>query len=191
MSIERSTEEWSFETEVVVVGSGGCGLAAAMAAAQGRAEVLILEKQLRPWSNTARSGGMIPAAGTRFQEAAGIHEQAEDFAKDIWHKNDASSDHEMTLHMAEVSKVMVEWLADDVGVDLEFIDDFKYPGHSELRMHAPPSRTGSALVADLRKAADAHKSVEIITDAAGESLVAQAGTVIGLVVRHGVEAGGQ
>jgi len=185
MSIERSTEEWSFETEVVVVGSGGCGLAAAMAAAQGGAEVLILEKQLRPWSNTARSGGMIPAAGTRFQEAAGIHEQAEDFAKDIWHKNDASSDHEMTLHMAEVSKVMVEWLADDVGVDLEFIDDFKYPGHSELRMHAPPSRTGSALVADLRKAADAHKSVEIITDAAGESLVAEAGTVIGVVVRHG------
>jgi len=187
MSTERNGEEWSFDTDVVVVGSGGCGLAAAMAAAQGGAEVLVLEKQLRPWSNTARSGGMIPAAGTRFQEAAGIQEQAEDFAKDIRHKNGSSSDLEMTLHLAQVSKVMVEWLVDDVGVDLEFIDDFKYPGHSEFRMHAPPSRTGSALVADLRKAADAHESVEVITDAAGESLVSDAGSVIGVVVRHGSE----
>ena len=159
MSVESNSDEWSFDTDVVVVGSGGCGLAAAMAAAHGGAEVLVLEKLQRPWSNTARSGGMIPAAGTRFQEAAGIREQAEDFAQDIWHKNDSSSDHEMTLHMAKVSKVMVEWLVDDVGVDLEFINDFKYPGHSEFRMHAPPSRTGSALVADLRKAADTHDSV--------------------------------
>jgi len=185
MSIENNSEEWSFDTDVVVVGSGGCGLAAAMAAAHGGAEVLVLEKLQRPWSNTARSGGMIPAAGTRFQEAAGIREQAEDFAKDIWHKNDSSSDHEMTLHMAKVSKVMVEWLVDDVGVDLEFINDFKYPGHSEFRMHAPPSRTGSALVADLRKAADTHDSVEVIIDAAGQDLVAEDGVVLGVVVRHG------
>jgi fumarate reductase flavoprotein subunit len=70
--IVRHDGRFDLEAQVVVVGGGGCGLTAAIAAAQGDAEVLVLEKQARPWCNTARSGGMIPAAGTRFQRAAGI-----------------------------------------------------------------------------------------------------------------------
>jgi fumarate reductase flavoprotein subunit len=77
MNIDRNVDEWSFSMDIVVVGSGGCGLTAALAAAQQGVEVLVFEKQPRPWSNTARSGGMIPAAGTRLQHAAGIHETPE------------------------------------------------------------------------------------------------------------------
>ena len=51
MSIEPNTGNWSFDSDVVVVGSGGCGLVAALAAAEGGAEALVLEKQQRPWSN--------------------------------------------------------------------------------------------------------------------------------------------
>ena len=103
MGIERDSGQWSFETDVVIVGGGGCGLTAAMAAAQGGAEVFVLEKQPRPWSNTARSGGMIPAAGTRFQKTAGIEETPEDFAEDIFRKNNHTSDPEMTLHLTRIS----------------------------------------------------------------------------------------
>jgi fumarate reductase flavoprotein subunit len=130
MTIDRDTTNWTFETDVVVVGSGGCGLTAAIAAAQSGVEALVFEKQNRPWSNTARSGGMIPAAGTRFQRAAGIEEGPEDLAQDIFRKNHNSSDPEMTRHLARVAPQMVEWLVDVVGVDLVFVDDFKYPGHS-------------------------------------------------------------
>ena len=94
MAIDRDTTNWTFETDVAVVGSGGCGLTAAIAAAQGGAEAIVFEKQERPWSNTARSGGMIPAAGTRFQKAAGIEERFEDLAEDIFRKNHRSSDRE-------------------------------------------------------------------------------------------------
>ena len=80
------------ETDVVVVGGGGCGLTAAIAAAQGGAEVLVLEKQDRPACNTARSGGMVPAAGSRFQRAAGIVEAPEAMAEDILRKNGRASD---------------------------------------------------------------------------------------------------
>ncbi len=186
MSIERDTGTWSFETDVVVVGSGGCGLTAAMAAAMGGVDVMVFEKQPRPWSNTARSGGMIPAAGTRFQRAAGILETPEDFAADIFRKNHHTSDPEMTLHLARTATEMVEWLVDEVGVELVFIDDFKYPGHGEFRMHAPPSRTGAALVHDLRRAVDRHPRAELITDAAVQALVVDAGgAVTGVVVQYG------
>ena len=57
----RDTGRFDLESDVVVVGGGGCGLTAAIAAAQGEVDVLVLEKQARPWCNTARSGGMVPA----------------------------------------------------------------------------------------------------------------------------------
>jgi fumarate reductase flavoprotein subunit len=186
MAIDRDTKKWTFETDVAVVGSGGCGLAAALAVAQSGVEAMIFEKQARPWSNTARSGGMIPAAGTRFQKAAGIEETPEDLAQDILHKNHHTSDPEMTRHIARTATDMVEWLVDDVGVDLVFIDDFKYPGHSQYRMHAPPSRTGAALVADLRQAVERQPKAELITDASVINLVADGNDVVlGLVVQHG------
>jgi fumarate reductase flavoprotein subunit len=186
MAIDRDTTNWTFETDVAVAGSGGCGLTAAIAAAQGGAEAIVFEKQDRPWSNTARSGGMIPAAGTRFQKAAGIEEGPEDLAQDIFRKNHNSSDPEMTMHLAQTAPQMVEWLVDEVGVDLVFIDDFKYPGHSQFRMHAPPSRTGGALVNDMRQAVERHPLTELITDAAVVNLIAgDNDEVLGLVVEHG------
>ncbi|HSM57884.1 MAG TPA: FAD-dependent oxidoreductase [Candidatus Sulfomarinibacteraceae bacterium] len=185
MNIRRGIQDWSFDTGVAVVGSGGCGLSAAMAAAQQGVEVVVFEKQQRPWSNTARSGGMIPAAGTRFQHTAGIEETPEDLAADIFHKNGHTSDPEMTRHLARVAPQMVEWLVDEVGVDLVFIDDFKYPGHSEYRMHAPPSRTGAALVRDLRQAVEAHPQATLITGAAVTALAAEGDAVTGLIVEHG------
>ena len=185
MSIKKTPAQWTFVTDVAVVGSGGCGLTAAIAAAQAGAEGVIFEKQARPWSNTARSGGMIPAAGTRFQRAAGIEETPDDFAADILRKNGHTSDPDMTLHLAQVAPRMVRWLVDDVGVDLVFIDDFKYPGHRQYRMMAPPSRTGADLVKDLRRAVHDHPRSELITDASVTDLVVEEDAVVGLVVQHG------
>jgi fumarate reductase flavoprotein subunit len=170
------------EADVVVVGGGGCGLTAALAAARGGAEVLVLEKQARPWCNTARSGGMIPAAGTRFQRAAGIVEPPEALADDILRKNGGASDPGLTRHLCRVAAELVEWLVDDVGVALAFVGDFRYPGHSEYRMHAPPGRTGAELWADLRRAAGREPRVTLVegTPVTG-LLVGDGGAVRGIV----------
>lgn len=183
--IYSDTGQWTYATDVVVVGSGGCGLTAGIAAAQQGVEVLVLEKQPRPWSNTARSGGMIPAAGSCFQRQAGIHETPEDLAEDIWRKNGYTSDREITLHLARTAPRLVEWLVDQVGVDLVFIDDFKYPGHRQYRMHAPPSRTGAALVEDLRRALVSYPEAALVTGAEVQGLVVDNQAVVGVVVRHG------
>jgi len=64
--------------DVVVAGAGGAGLTAAVTAADHGSTVLNLEPRptFRHDGNTAMSTGMIPAAGTRWQRAAGIEDSA-------------------------------------------------------------------------------------------------------------------
>lgn len=62
----------SLDVDVLVTGAGGCGLAEAVAAHEQGASVAILEKAERFQGNTTLSSGSIPAAGTRFQRAAGL-----------------------------------------------------------------------------------------------------------------------
>ena len=143
---------WDVETDVAVVGGGACGFIAALAIAEKGLEVLLLEKEKKVGGNTSLSQGMIPAAGTRFQKAAGIEDSPERMAEDILKKNGYESDPEMTLHVCRESKNLVEWLVDSVGIHLDIVTDFIYPGHSRMRIHAPSSRKGTQIINELRAA---------------------------------------
>ncbi len=50
---------WDYETDVLVVGYGGAGAAAALAAREAGARVLIVEKNPEGGGNTRYSGGSI------------------------------------------------------------------------------------------------------------------------------------
>ncbi len=186
LAIQADNGQWEIECDVAVVGAGGCGMAATLASAQGGAHTVVLEKMQRPLSNTARSGGMIPAAGTRFQSAAGIDDSPHDFARDILTKNAHSADEATVLHMARTSRELVEWLVDECAVKLEVVSDFKYPGHTRFRMHAPPSRTGVELITDLRRAVQKHPNADLVEGAQGIGLVVDArGEVCGAIADQG------
>src|SRR4030042_3830917 len=65
---------WDVEVDVLVIGGGGCGLIASLAAAQQGAQVFLVEKEKGAGGNTSLSQAMVPAAGTRFQRAAGVED---------------------------------------------------------------------------------------------------------------------
>jgi fumarate reductase flavoprotein subunit len=138
--------------DVVVVGGGGCGMAAAIAARQQGAEVIVLEKAPEVGGNTALSTGSVPGAGTRFQAAAGIEDSPELMAEDIMRQTGYQSDRELVLHLCNEARGLVDWLVDDLGVELYLVTDYKHIGHSVHRLHAPASREGADLVKDLRRA---------------------------------------
>ena len=144
--------EPSTTMDVVVVGSGACGMAAAIAARQQDAEVVVLEKESDVGGNTALSTGSVPAAGTRFQAAAGIEDGPELMAEDIMRQAGYQSDRELVLHLCNEARRLVDWLVDDLGVELYLVTDYKHVGHSVHRLHAPASREGADLVKDLRRA---------------------------------------
>ncbi|HEX3501541.1 MAG TPA: FAD-dependent oxidoreductase [Stellaceae bacterium] len=140
---------------VLVIGSGACGLTAALAAHDAGAEVLVLERDRMPRGSTALSSGFIPAAGTRFQREKGIEDSPALLAADIMAKNKGRSSPIVTARVAERVGPTLEWLADRHGVKFEVIEGFLYPSHSVLRMHATPQRTGADLMTYLLAAAEA------------------------------------
>ena len=149
---------------VIVVGGGGCGLTAALAAKQAGAEVVLLERDASTLGTTAMSTGLIPAANSRLQRERGIIDTPGLFAEDILRKAGGETDAVIALELARQSARTVEWLIDDHRVPLSLVDSFLYPGHSVKRMHGTPNRTGSELMGALAGAIE-RQGVDVLTDA--------------------------
>jgi fumarate reductase flavoprotein subunit len=147
---------------VVIVGAGACGLTAALAARDAGAEVVVLERDASPAGSTALSSGFIPAAGTRYQRAAGIDDSPEIFAADVMRKNHNEADALMVATVCRAIGPTLEWLDERHGVRFDVLQGFTYPGHSRLRMHAVAEKTGEALMAALLRAC---AGVDILTSA--------------------------
>lgn len=166
---------------LVVVGAGGCGLVAALAAAREGRNVLVLEKDSEPGGNTALSTGLIPAAGTRFQREAGVWDDTPELmAEDIFNKNGYQSNPELTRLLCESSASLVEWLADEIGCEMVCFTDFLYPGQSRFRMHGPPRGYGAALVDQLERAVREAAGIELRTGTPVEGLIWDGSRVTGV-----------
>ena len=171
--------KFDYTVPVVVIGAGACGLTAALAANEAGAEVLVLERDATPSGSTALSTGLIPAAGTKYQEALGIEDSAELLADDLWRKAKGQTDRTMVDTVARASGPTVEWLADRHGVRFSLVEGYLYPGHSALRMHGTPHRTGEELEGALLASA-ARLGIDIVTSATVTELFSLDGRIAGV-----------
>jgi fumarate reductase flavoprotein subunit len=175
------------DLDVLVVGAGACGLAAAIAAHDAGAEVAVIEKLDRPGGNSALSTGSVPAAGTRFQREAGIADSSQRFIEDLMRTGGPTDCPHLVRRLVETSAATVEWLVDSVGARMTLVTAYKHVGHSVPRLHAPASRRGRDLVDDLLAAVDkrgiplavGNGARELIADANGGVIGAEIETVNG------------
>lgn len=169
---------------VAIVGAGACGFTAALALAGLGAECVLLERDAAPTGSTALSSGFIPAAGTRAQRAKGIADTPERFAIDIQAKTHGTAAPHLVHAYTQAIGPALDALDERHGLQLEVLEGFLYPGHSALRMHAVPERTGAALMSRLQRAADS-SGVAVVTQALVHELwVGADGTISGLAYRR-------
>ena len=141
--------EDTFETDLLVVGAGACGLAAAISGHDAGLSVAIVEKLDRPGGNSSLSTGSIPGAGSKYQKDAGIEDDPEKMVADLLAVSGHHDADPLLRRMAEYSAPLCEWLIDDLGARMALITDYMHVGHNTPRLHAPRSRRGQDLVDDL------------------------------------------
>jgi fumarate reductase flavoprotein subunit len=180
--VTAGDEDLDTKVPLLIIGAGAAGLCAALTAKEVGADVVVVEREATPSGSTALSAGLIPAAGTRFQRAKGIHDSAKLLAADIAHKANGEVDLAVVDAIAEDSATLVEWLADTHDFPFDVIENFNYPGHSSLRMHGLPSRTGRELIDRLRAAAELNDIVILSRSVAERLLADREGRVRGVEI---------
>jgi flavocytochrome c len=132
------------DVDVVVVGSGAAGLAAALSARScGAASVLVAESEAIIGGSSRLSGGLIMGAGTRYQRAAGIEDSAAALFHDYIALNRWNVDIAVVRRFTERAGETVEWLG-DLGV--KYHENLVFGGDEAMpRVHVPIGR-GQAMV---------------------------------------------
>ena len=182
MGIVRRDTPPEIVVPVLIIGGGACGLTAALAAHDAGAEVMVLERDASPSGSTALSSGFIPACETRWQSARDVDDSVALMVSDIQAKNHGDGDVDLAEAVARASGPTLEWLADAHGQEFVLLDGFLYPGHSRLRMHAHPDKTGEALVTSLLEAVS-EAGIDVVTSAQVIDLIVTAeDRAVGVVI---------
>jgi fumarate reductase flavoprotein subunit len=165
--------------DVIIVGAGGSGLAAAVSAAQRGGRVLVLEKQREPGGTTGIAVGSFTAAGTSLQRRAKIKDHhrihAEDAGRFAPAVIEARNMGESRAFFLEQSADTFEWLLE---LGLTFVGPHPEPPNRERRMHnvVPGAK---AYIAQLQLQLVRHRG-EILCDAVVVDLLCDRGTFVGV-----------
>lgn len=167
--------------DVIVVGGGGSGLAAAVEAASLGASVLLVEKAPKVGGATAWAVGAYTTSSSPHQKRAGVEDSPEQHYADMELVNaGANRPDNLGLRrlMTQEGPATLRWLT-EMGV--EFIGPNLEPPHTKPRMHnAIPG--ASSLTYHLEKRAR-KLGVEIRCSTALTDLVLEDGRAIGILVR--------
>jgi len=138
-------KKWDETYDVVVIGSGFAGLAAAYEAKKAGASVVILEKMRTPGGNSIINGGVVSAAGSPKEEKAGIKDSPELLLKDMLAAGLNLNHVELAKLVADRSNETVQWTISELGV--KYKEDLTQEGgHSVPRMYSTYNQSGSAIV---------------------------------------------
>jgi fumarate reductase flavoprotein subunit len=131
---EKDMDESStlFRSDVVVVGAGYAGLAAALEASRAGADVLVLGRKNLLSSNSAVGSGGFILVDTPLQKEKGIEDSTNSLAQDILNANLSSLPEDIVRMAAAQSAELYDWLTE---IGSQFVMVRKLPHHSIERAH--------------------------------------------------------
>lgn len=166
------------KVDVVVIGGGNAGLAAAVEASAAGAKVVLIEKMSMLGGNSIRSGGAYNSADKVRQTAQGIEDSPQKHYEQTLAGGDNKGDPELVRVFAEGAPEGLKWLE---GMGMKFDDKvFTVLGALWPRSHAPKEPVGTGFIKTL-KAASEKNGVQFALDTRVERLVKENGRVVAAV----------
>ena len=109
-------DKWDETYDVVIVGAGGAGLAAAVEAVENKMSAVVFEREPIIGGSSTLNGGMIAVAGTEEQAKQGIKDSKELYVKDMLAAGDNKNDKDVVEAFAEGILDHYEWLTSKLGL---------------------------------------------------------------------------
>jgi 3-oxo-5alpha-steroid 4-dehydrogenase len=207
VSSSKLPDKWDKEADVVVIGFGGAGSAAAIEATKAGASVIVVERMENGGGSTAICGGIIyMGGGTPLQKACGFDDTRDDMYNYLVAATGEGADTEKIGLFCDKSLELYDWL-DQLGLKFKqtFLagkyaalptdDGLGYSGNEAIAEftaiakdvprghHAPaPGQSGAEIFKPLKAAVEA-SGAEIMYQTLARHLIKdQTGRVVGVVV---------
>jgi len=136
---------WDREEDVVIIGAGFAGLAAAIEAHNAGASVVVIEKMRAAGGNSSISEGGIAAPKTEIQKRLGIEDSPDLMYDDMVKAGLGLNYPSLVRTVVDHAEEAFRWSAEYLGV--EYIDRIdQFGGHSVPRCYAAAGVTGSTII---------------------------------------------
>ncbi len=145
LSFDESLNGCHEAADIVVIGSGFAGLAAAIEARNAGASVIVIEKMKAFGGNSIICDGGIAAPGTSLQKKFGITDSPDIMYRDMLKAGLEINYPELVRVLVDNAKLAFEWSRDYLGVEyLDRVDTFG--GHSIPRCYTAKNISGSTII---------------------------------------------
>lgn len=178
--LEEGGDPNDISCDIVVVGSGGAGLAAAIKAHDSGASVIIVEKMPVIGGNTNKASAGMNAAETKFQKLKGIVDSKDLFYKETMVGGKNKNNPELLRYFVEHAPDAIDWL-DENGIKLSGITTTG--GMSIDRTHRPDSGSavGGFLINGLVKNIN-KRGIEVMLDTSVTEILTENNKVVGVKI---------
>ena len=177
---EKPAVEEVYDADVCVVGGGGSGLAAAIAAVQAGASVIVLEKCGITGGSTNVSEGALNAVDPERQEPQGIEDSIPTFYETTMKGGHNTNNPELVHFLTDNALDSVHWL-ESLGV--EFKDEIgSATGSLGQRSHYPATPSGNTYIRSFQQFIDDNAdAIMLLNDMQAKELILDdAGAVVGV-----------
>ncbi len=175
----RTPAKWDREADVVVVGTGYAGLAAALEAEAAGNKVILIEKAPIAGGNSITANGFYNAVDPERQQKQKISDSIDAYYKQTMANGEYLSDPEKARFMVENALAGLQWL-ESMGV--AFV-----PNVIGTRGHAPANNGRGAAIVNTLKAQAEKRKIPILLEHKLTGVVREKplmGTVQGIEVEH-------
>ena len=176
-TVEKEKDK-EMTADVVVIGAGGAGMAAAITANQEGKSVIVIEKTSKMGGNTILSGGAMNAV----QDGSDVAKEKEDSVakhyEQTFNGGDQKGNPDLVHVLTDNAWSGVEWLK-DLGMEFTGVV-FTVTGGMWPRAQQPKEPEGTGFFKTYQNYLDNHDGIEMVYNTTADEFIVENGVVVGV-----------